>query len=77
MNGFKNVFPLILGVIKDWRVIATLIAFFLIIFIAGSIANYTKKPTRPKKQKAAAAPKPQEGEAIGGEEGASAEEKAE
>lgn len=79
MNGFKSFFPLVFGVFKDWRVIATLIAFFLVIMIAGFIANYSKKPPRPKKQKAAApAPKAQEGEASeGGEEAAAEDDTAE
>ncbi|MCQ2585053.1 MAG: hypothetical protein MJ185_05630 [Treponema sp.] len=78
MNGFKSFFPLVLGVLKDWRVIATLIAFFLIIMIAGFIANYSKKPPRLKSEKPVnVAPVQESGEAEGGEEASADEETAE
>ena len=61
MKGLKAIIPVLLGVLKDFRVIATLVAFLLVIMIAGGIANYRKKPPRPKKEKPApkAAPKEQ------------------
>ncbi|MCQ2598041.1 MAG: hypothetical protein MJ181_09360 [Treponema sp.] len=51
MKHFKEMMSLVLGVLKDYRVIITLIAFLLVIMIAGFIANYTKKPPKPKKKK--------------------------
>lgn len=57
MKGLKAIIPVLLGVLKDFRVIATLVAFLLVIMIAGGIANYRKKPPRPKKEKPAPAPK--------------------
>lgn len=58
MTVSPNFFSIFLGVISDFKVIATLIAFILVIMIASFIANYTKKPPRPKKQSIKAAPAP-------------------
>ena len=74
MNDIKGFFPLVFGVLKDWRVIATLIAFFLVIMIAGFIANYSKKPPRLKSEKPVKAAPVQENEDSEGGETASAEE---
>lgn len=66
---------IILGVLKSWPVIATAIAFLLVINFASFIIKYRKKPPKSKKKKAAPAPKPQPQEgAEGGEAEASAEE---
>ena len=51
-----NYVQLILGVIKDIRVIATIIAALFIVEFAGFVASYRKKAPKPKKAKAAKAP---------------------
>ena len=73
----KEYFPVIFGVLKDLRVIGTVIVMILVIEFAKYVTTYKKKPPKPKKAKAPkAAPaskeekkeeKPAEGEA-GGEE---------
>lgn len=73
----KEYFPVIFGVLKDLRVIGTVIVMILVIEFAKYVTTYKKKPPKPKKAKApkaAPAPKeekkeekPAEGEA-GGEE---------
>ena len=73
----KEYFPVIFGVLKDFRVIGTVIVMILVIEFAKYVTTYKKKPPKPKKAKApkaAPAPKeekkeekPAEGEA-GGEE---------
>lgn len=73
----KALLPVILGVIKDWRVIAIVIAMILVIAFTKFIVNYEKKPKRPKtKKKPAAAPAPKK-EASEGGEAAPAEDPAE
>lgn len=62
--NFKNLFPVLLSVLKDWRVIVTVVAMFIVIKIAKYITNYVKKPRRRKNKKnkviaAAPAPAPQ------------------
>lgn len=59
----KELIPVILGVIKDIRVIITIIAMLVVIEFATFVINYTKKAPKPKKQKnskKAPAPKPAE-----------------
>ena len=73
----KEYFPVIFGVLKDFRVIGTVIVMILVTEFAKYVTTYKKKPPKPKKAKApkaAPAPKeekkeekPAEGEA-GGEE---------
>ena len=65
-----NYIQLILGVIKDIRVIATIVAALFIIEFAGFVASYRKKAPKPKKAKPAkAAPPPKPAAPEGGEGG--------
>lgn len=50
----KELIPVITGVLKDWRVITTVIAMLLVIEFAKFVANYKKRPPRPKVKKAPA-----------------------
>lgn len=50
----KELIPVIIGVLKDWRVITTVIAMLLVIEFAKFVANYKKRPPRPKVKKAPA-----------------------
>ena len=54
---FKEFFALIGGVLKDWRVIVTLVLMLFVMWAANFILKYKKKP-RKKKEKKAAAPAP-------------------
>ena len=76
--AIKEYFPVIFGVLKDFRVIGTVIVMILVIQFAKFVTTYRKKPPKPKKAKGAkAAPaakeekkdeKPAEGgDAAGGE----------
>ena len=59
----KEYFPIILGVLKDFRVIGTLIVMILVIQFAKYVTTYKKKPPKKKGKKApkqAPAPKPEE-----------------
>jgi len=49
--NFKNIWPVLISVLKDWRVISTIIAMFIVIRIALYITNYVKKPRRRKNKK--------------------------
>lgn len=77
-----NYVELILSVIKDIRVILTIVAALFIIEFAGFVTSYRKKAPKPKKAKAAkaapapAAPAPAEGGegGSGGDAGAAAPE---
>ena len=73
----KDYFPVIFGVLKDFRVIGTVIVMILVIEFAKFITTYKKKPPKKKVKKGAAqAPKEEKKEekpAEGGE--AAAEEK--
>lgn len=74
---FKDYIPIIFGVLKDLKVIGTLIVMLLVIAFTKYIINYTKKPKKPKVKKApkpAPAPKT---ESEGGEESDEATETAE
>lgn len=76
--GTSNFFKVILGVLLDWHVIVTVVAMLLVIEFAKFVANYTKKPPRPKvkKNKNAPAPKPKkEKKEESGEEGEAPKEK--
>ena len=79
--AIKDYFPVILGVLKDFRVIGTVIVMILVIEFAKYVTTYRKKPPKKKGKKGqkaaqAAAPKkeekkeekPAEGEAAAGEE---------
>ena len=77
----KDYIPLILGVLKDFRVIGTVIVMILVIEFAKFVTNYRKKPPKPKNKKAPkAAPAPKADEkkdekSAEGEGDAGAEEK--
>lgn len=73
--AIKDYFPVIFGVLKDFRVIGTVIVMILIIEFAKFVTTYKKKPGRKKDkkaQKAAPAPKKEEKKEEGKEEGADA-----
>ena len=53
--AIKEYFPVILGVLKDFRVIGTVIVMILVIEFAKYVTTYKKKPPKPKGKKA---PKP-------------------
>ena len=53
--AIKDYIPVILGVLKDFRVIATVIAMILIVKFAKFVTTYKKRPPKPKNKKA---PKP-------------------
>lgn len=58
---FTDYLPVILGVLKDFRVIGTVIVMLIVIEFAKFITSYKKRPPRPKKEKgkkAAPAPAP-------------------
>ena len=77
----KDYIPVILGVLKDFRVIGTVIVMILVIEFAKYVTTYKKKPPKPKGKKAAkAAPAPKteekkEEKPAEGEGDAGAEEK--
>ena len=57
----KEYFPVIFGVLKDLRVIGTLIVMILVIQFAKYVTTYKKKPPKAKAKKGAkAAPAPKE-----------------
>ncbi len=59
----KEYIPVIIGVLKDLRVIGTLIVMILVIQFAKYVTTYKKKPPKKKGKKApkqASAPKPEE-----------------
>ena len=71
----KDYFPVIFGVLKDFRVIGTVIVMIIVIEFAKFVTTYKKKPPKPKKGKTpkpAPAPKEEKpvegGDASGGEE---------
>ena len=47
----KEYIPVILGVLKDFRVIATVIAMLLVIEFSKFVTTYRKKPPKKKKKK--------------------------
>ena len=71
--GIKDYISMSLTVLKDFRVIGTVIAMLVLIEFARFIASYRKKPKKPKSKKAKApkpapAPKKEEAPAEGGED---------
>ena len=52
----KEFFALIAGVLKDWRVIVTLVVMLFFMWAANFILTYKKRPKKPKKAKE---PKPE------------------
>ena len=56
--NFKDFFALVLNVIKDWRVIVTLVVMLFVMWTANVIITYKKKPKKSKKRKSAPAPAP-------------------
>ena len=76
--AISELIPVIIGVLKDFRVIGTVIAMILVIEFAKCVTTYRKKPPKKKGKKAAKpapAPKeekkeekPAEGGEAGGEE---------
>lgn len=78
--AIKDYFPVIFGVLKDFRVIGTVIVMILVIQFAKFVTTYKKKPPKPKHKKnqnAAPAPaeaKKDEKKDKKGEEGGEAEE---
>lgn len=55
---FKDFFALVFSVLKDWRVIVTLVVMLFVMWAANVIIKYKKKPKKSKKQKSAPAPAP-------------------
>ena len=51
-------FNLVFSVLKDWRVIVTVVVMLFVMWAANVIINYKKKPRPPKAAKAAPAPAP-------------------
>ena len=71
----KEYFSVIFGVLKDFRVIGTVIVMIIVNEFAKFVTTYKKKPPKPKKGKTpkpAPAPKEEKpaegGDASGGEE---------
>ena len=54
----KEFFALVFSVIKDWRVIVTLVLMLFVMWAANVIVTYKKKPKKSKKGKAPKAEKP-------------------
>ena len=76
--AIKDYFSVILGVLKDFRVIGTVIVMILVIEFAKFITTYKKKPPKPKGKKGpkpAAAPKEEKKEEKKEEADSGAEEK--
>ncbi len=67
--SFKEILPIAIAVLKDFRVIGTVLAMLFVISFANYIIRYKKKPPKPKvkKAKAAPAPKPEPKKEEGGE----------
>ena len=49
--AIKDYFPVILGVLKDFRVIGTVIVMILVIEFAKFVTTYKKKPPKKKGKK--------------------------
>ena len=56
----KQILDICLNVLKDFRVIITVVAMLFIVKFARYITNYTKKAPKPKKAKAVKQPKTEE-----------------
>jgi len=72
--NIKEYLHIIFGVLKDLRVIGTVLVCLLVIEFAKYVTTYRKKPPKPKKGKKVAAPSPAPTEAAATE---NAEESAE
>ena len=58
----KEFFAIVASILKDWRVIVTLVVMLFVMWAANFILKYKKKPRKAKKGKAPKpeAPKPEE-----------------
>ena len=54
----KAFFDIVATVLKDWRVIVTLVVMLFVMWAANFILKYKKKPKKNKKGKKAPAPAP-------------------
>lgn len=75
--SIKDYIPIILGVIKDFRVIGTVVAMIIVIEFAKYVTTYRKKPPKPKKKKNAATPTPAPAQTEEKKEGETSEATAE
>ena len=72
----KDYFPVIFGVLKDFRVIGTVIVMIIVIEFAKFVTTYKKKPPKPKKGKTPKpAPAPKEEKPVEGGDSSDGEEK--
>ena len=72
----KDYFLVIFGVLKDFRVIGTVIVMIIVIEFAKFVTTYKKKPPKPKKGKTPKpAPAPKEEKPAEGGDSSSDEEK--
>ena len=72
----KDYFPVIFGVLKDFRVIGTVIVMIIVIEFAKFVTSYKKKPPKPKKGKTPKpAPAPKEEKPAEGGDSSNGEEK--
>ncbi len=72
----KDYFPVIFGVLKDFRVIGTVIVMIIVIEFAKFVTTYKKKPPKPKKGKTPKpAPAPKEEKPAEGGDSSGSEEK--
>ena len=72
----KDYFPVIFGVLKDFRVIGTVIVMIIVIEFAKFVTTYKKKPPKPKKGKTPKpAPAPKEEKPAEGGDSSGDEEK--
>ena len=72
----KEYFSVIFGVLKDLRVIGTVIVMIIVIEFAKFVTTYKKKPAKPKGKKAPkAAPAPKEEKPAEGGDSSAGEEK--
>ena len=60
--SIKEFFAIVTSILKDWRVIVTLVVMLFVMWAANFILKYKKKPKKSKKSKAPKpeAPKPEE-----------------
>ena len=71
----KELFPVILKVLADFRVIGTVVVMLFVIEFTKFVTTYKKRPPRPKKEKAPkAAPAPKKEEAPAEDDGSEAAE---
>lgn len=74
---FKDYLPIIFGVLKDFKVIGTVIVMLFVVAFAKYVINYTKKPKVPKAKKAPKAAPKKEPQAEEAEEGSAENENTE